>query len=67
MLSIGEDKRADPRLIDREQQAFSTENDSPFSSFKPELKQTGIFVDRFFHKLSYEDLAVKYEMSVSNA
>ena len=53
----------DPRLSTREARAFSTENDSPFASFKPELKQTGIFIDRFFHNFSYEDLAVKYDIS----
>jgi len=46
---------------------FSTENDSPISSFQPQLKQTGIFVDRFFHIFSYDDLAEKYSMSKSNA
>jgi hypothetical protein len=29
--------------------AFSTENENPFAGFTPHLKQTGIFVDRFFH------------------
>ncbi len=67
MLSIGEDKRGDPRLSNKEQQAFSTENESPFSSFQPTLKQTGVFIDRFFHKLSYRDLAVKYDMTEKNA
>ena len=43
--------------------AFSTENATPFSTFNPDLKQTGIFIDRFFHKFSYKDLAVKYETS----
>jgi hypothetical protein len=67
MLSIGVDNRGDPRLSDKEQQAFSTENESPFSSFKPTLKQTGIFVDRFFHNSSYADLAVKYDMTADTA
>jgi hypothetical protein len=31
------------------------------------LKQTGIFIDRFFHGWSYEDLAVKYDVSVDVA
>jgi hypothetical protein len=62
-LSQGVDKRGKPALSDREQQAFSTENESPFAHFKPELLQTGIFIDRFFHKMSYSDLAVKYGMS----
>jgi len=66
-LSIGVDKRGDPRLSNKEQQAFSTENDKPFRSFEPKLKQTGIFVDRFFHNFSYADLAKKYDMTEKNA
>ena len=46
---------------------FSSENDSPFSSFRPQLKQTGIFVDRFFQNFSYDDLAVKYDMTADTA
>jgi hypothetical protein len=67
MLSIGVDSRGDSRLSSREQQAFSTENESPFAEFKPSLKQTGIFIDRFFHAFSYSDLAKKYDMSVNTA
>jgi hypothetical protein len=67
MLSSGKDKRGDPRLSNIEQQAFSTENGTPFSSFKPELKQTGLFIDRFFHNFTYKDLAVKYDMSATTA
>jgi len=63
MLSIGVDKTGDPRLSTKEAQAFSTENESPFASFEPKLKQTGIFIDRFFHNFSYDDLAVKYDIS----
>jgi hypothetical protein len=62
-LSQGVDNRGDPRLSEREQLAFSTENESPFTHFKPELLQTGIFIDRFFHQMSYADLAVKYDLS----
>lgn len=47
--------------------AFSTESENPFAGFKPELKQTGIFVDRFFNQFSYKDLAVKYDMSRETA
>jgi len=65
-LSVGVDKRGKPALTDREQQAFSTENKSPFAHFKPELLQTGIFVDRFFYQMSYSDLAVKYDLSESD-
>jgi hypothetical protein len=67
MLSIGVDSRGDPRQSTKEQQAFSTENENPFASFKPSLKQTGIFVDRFFHNFNYDDLAVKYDMTVDTA
>jgi hypothetical protein len=66
-LSQGFDKRGRPALSTKEQRAFSSENESPFANFKPRLKQTGIFIDRFFHKLPYADLAVKYEMTVENA
>jgi DNA-directed RNA polymerase specialized sigma24 family protein len=49
------------------QRAFSTEAENPFSEFAPSLKQTGIFVDKFFNGFSYEDLAVKYDMTVDTA
>jgi hypothetical protein len=67
MLSIGVDNRGNPRQSTKEQQAFSTENENPFASFKPNLKQTGIFVDRFFQGFSYKDLAEKYDMTIDNA
>jgi DNA-directed RNA polymerase specialized sigma24 family protein len=47
--------------------AFSTENENPFAGFTSNLKQTGIFIDHFFHGASYSDLAVKYDMSKDNA
>ena len=46
---------------------FSTENENPFAGFKPRLKQTGVFVDRFFHNFTYEDLSEKYSMTAENA
>lgn len=46
---------------------FTTESESPFASFNPSLKQTGIFIDRFFHGWPYEDLAVKYDVTVEVA
>jgi hypothetical protein len=67
MLSIGVDNRGDPRVSNKEQAAFSSENDSPFASFQPSLKITGIFIDKFFSNLSYADLAVKYDMSKQTA
>ena len=42
-------------------------NEISFSSFKQQLKQTGIFVDRFFHNFSYTGLAKKYGMTEQNA
>jgi len=66
-LSIGVDKSGDPRLSSREQQASSSENATPFKSFQPKLKQTGIFVDRFFNNFTYADLAKKYDMTEKNA
>lgn len=57
-------QRKDPDFEPEEiQEAFSTQNESPFAGFKPKLKQTGIFIDRFFNNWSYRDLAVKYEIS----
>lgn len=53
------DQDADP--------AFSTENENPFRSFDPHLKQTGIFIDRFFLKFKYQYLAVKYDISIDAA
>ena len=46
---------------------FSTVTDSPFASEKidPAIKQTGIFVDRIFHRMSYADLAEKYNTIIS--
>lgn len=47
----------------RLEMALSTENESAFSSFTPDLKQTRLFIDKFFFKMSLDDLAAKYEMS----
>jgi len=66
-LSTGEDKAGDPRLSSKEAQAFSTENENPFRHYEDNHKQTGIFIDRFFGKMSYADLAVKYEVSQTAA
>lgn len=41
--------------------SFSTEHDSAFLPAEPRTKTTGIFIDRFFHRMSFADLAVKYE------
>jgi hypothetical protein len=59
-----------PQISDKTEEpidVFTTEADSPFAGFNPDLKQTGVFIDRFFNKWSYEDLAVKYETTVEGA
>jgi hypothetical protein len=66
-LSFGVDRSGDHRLSDKEQQAFSTVNENPFAGFKSRLKQTGIFIDRFFHGSSYKDLSTKYDITADNA
>jgi hypothetical protein len=66
-VSTGENKRGDPRLLTEEAQAFGTENGNPFRSYVPNFKQTGIFIDRFFGKMSYADLAAKYDVSQTAA
>ena len=61
-------QRKDPDFEPEEaQQVFSTNNTNPFADFKPKLKQTGIFIDRFFNNWSHRDLAVKYEISEHSA
>ena len=52
---------------DKVQRTFSTLKDSPFRHFEPSLKQTGIFIDRFFNKYSNADLAVKYDVREKDA
>ena len=46
---------------------FSTDNKSPFACAveNPKLKQTGIFIDRFFFKMGYKELSEKYDVSKS--
>jgi hypothetical protein len=59
-----------PKISDKTDEpidVFTTEADSPFAGFNPDLKQTGVFIDRFFNKWSYEDLAVKYDVTVEEA
>ncbi len=51
----------------RSLEVFSTENENLFASFNPQLKQTGIFIDRFFNKAGYDDLSVKYDVTPSAA
>jgi hypothetical protein len=55
------------RPADMVQRVFSDQAESPFAEFVPNVKQTGIFLDRFFHKLTYAHLAAKYETSPDTA
>lgn len=57
----------DGKTPEKVEAAFSTEGDSPFAGFAPGHKQTGIFIDRLFHRFSYADLVVKYDMTPDNA
>ena len=44
-----------PQISDKTDEpidVFTTEAESPFAGFNPDLKQTGIFIDRFFNKWS---------------
>ncbi len=47
------------------EQAFSSENESAFAHFTPNLKQTQLFIDKFFHKLSIDgsrpDLSIDFD------
>lgn len=59
-----------PKISDKTDElidVFTTKAESPFAGFNPDLKQTGVFIDRFFNKWSYEDLAVKYDTTVKGA
>jgi DNA-directed RNA polymerase specialized sigma24 family protein len=52
---------------DGKDNVFSNELESPFRNFTPELKQTGIFIHRFFLRDSYKDIALQFGVSESNA
>ncbi|MFC1505200.1 hypothetical protein ACFL5W_01655 [Thermodesulfobacteriota bacterium] len=62
-LSIGVNKRGDPRLSSKEQQAFSTENENPFRHYEPNFKQTSVFIQRFLMQWSYADIAKANDIS----
>lgn len=54
----------DGRPTGETQRLLSTENEPPFTSaITPKLKQTGIFVDRFFFRMGYQELSEKYDTS----
>lgn len=56
----------DGKFSKRVQFYFSDANESIFlTDIEPKLKQTGIFIDRFFFKMSYQQLADKYGVSKS--
>ncbi len=45
---------------------FSDISPNPFEGFSPKLKQTVVFIYHFFHKWSYNDIAVMLDASVDN-
>jgi len=61
------DKAGDPRTSSKEAQAFSTENENPFMHYKPNYKQTSIFIKRFFGEWSYEDIAQAHDLKTPHA
>ena len=49
------------------QAAFSTETETAFlRDIEPQLKQTMIFTDRFFYRLTFAELSKKYDSSLSD-
>jgi hypothetical protein len=52
---------------DSDDKIFSTELESPFKSFSPRLKTTGIFIHRFFLRDSFKDIAQMFGISESGA
>lgn len=54
----GDNKKSDP---------FNTDALSPFTDLKPSLGQTVVFVNRFFLRKSYEDIAEELNISVDTS
>ena len=50
-----------------EEKLLSDGLESPFRNFEPKLKITGVFIQRFFLRESYKNIANKYGISKSNA
>lgn len=56
----------DGRPTGETKRAFSDQQETPFNDeIAPSLKQTGVFVDRFFLRKNYNEIAEKYNISVS--
>jgi hypothetical protein len=50
-----------------EEKILSDELESPFRHFDSKLKMTGIFIQRFFFRKKFKEIASMYEISTSNA
>ena len=50
-----------------EEKLLSDELESPFISFEPKLKTTGVFINRFFLRKSHKEIAQIYGISAKNA
>jgi hypothetical protein len=66
-LSTGHNKNGDPRTSTKDAQAFSTENENSFMHYEPNFKQTSVFLQRFFGKWSYEDIAQANDLITPHA
>jgi len=67
LSSFKKEGQTDENRANKIEMAFSTESESAFAHFEPNLKQTRLFIDRFFFKFTIEDLATKYDLSVQKA
>jgi hypothetical protein len=63
-LKESEDGR---KTANEEEKILSNQLESPFRHFEPGLKMTGIFIQRFFFRKKFKDIAEIYEISQSNA
>jgi hypothetical protein len=66
MFSRGS-KDGDGRPNREGEQILSNDRGKPFKEFNPNLVKTGIFIQRFFFKQPFKDIAVMYDFSVDGA
>ena len=49
------------------EQLLSDDRGKPFKEFNPNLIKTGVFIQRFFFRQPFKDIAVMYDLSLDNA
>jgi len=54
-------------IANSSEKIFSDELESPFRNFSNKMMTTGIFIDRFFFRENYKDIAMKFGISESGA